>query len=365
MKLLYALILAVLAVFYVMYADLFSFLLLLTFAAVPAVELILLMVSAKLTKISVVENTIFSRRGVPCRLQFEIRSSSFLPFVCADAELVCVNGYEMKPIRMKTEFHIAPHSCSRIDFSVCSMHCGAVYVRLRRVRIYDALRLFSITKKVPEDAIVMYVFPNVYELNPPMENNFEPSGDSEEYIPSKKGDDPSEIFALREWQAGDRVNRIHWKLSSKLDTYIVKELSENRRTTVLILTELMVRKGHVSEDMDELLDTAASAAAFLDDESIPYEMGMYRASTSDIFSVPITSEESSCIYYAELFRENVYFDKPFALMCCTEAHNAYSHVIYITADNGQLTAEYLSRLGAKGGLTTIHAGGISSQKLEK
>ena len=37
--------------------------------------------------------------------------------------------------------------------------------------------------------------------------------ESDSYSTIKGGDDPSEVFAIREYREGDRLQRIHWKLS--------------------------------------------------------------------------------------------------------------------------------------------------------
>lgn len=49
--------------------------------------------------------------------------------------------------------------------------------------------------------------------------------DAEQYDPNVNGDDPAEIFKVREYQKGDRQNYIHWKLSARRDMLIVKEQS--------------------------------------------------------------------------------------------------------------------------------------------
>lgn len=46
--------------------------------------------------------------------------------------------------------------------------------------------------------------------------------DSDRFSLYKKGDDPSEIFDIRDFKDGDRFQQIHWKLSSKTGHYMVK-----------------------------------------------------------------------------------------------------------------------------------------------
>lgn len=49
--------------------------------------------------------------------------------------------------------------------------------------------------------------------------------DGQQYHPQISGDDPSETLKLREYQKGDRLNRVHWKLSAKNESMIVAEMS--------------------------------------------------------------------------------------------------------------------------------------------
>ncbi len=51
------------------------------------------------------------------------------------------------------------------------------------------------------------------------------------------GDDPGETYDIREYQPGDSIRQIHWKLSGKLDDIMIREKSFPVDDTVLILAE--------------------------------------------------------------------------------------------------------------------------------
>ncbi len=76
------------------------------------------------------------------------------------------------------------------------------------------------------DSATITVMPKLYEipliLTP---NAMIFNGDSDEYHSEKSGDDPSEIFNVREYRDGDKIRSIHWKQSAKADTLMVKEMS--------------------------------------------------------------------------------------------------------------------------------------------
>ncbi len=61
--------------------------------------------------------------------------------------------------------------------------------------------------------------------------------DSDEYSMRKAGYDPSETFAIREYQPGDRIRQIHWKLTEKFDSLMVRDYGLPIQNTVLLLLE--------------------------------------------------------------------------------------------------------------------------------
>ena len=58
-----------------------------------------------------------------------------------------------------------------------------------------------------------------------LDKNMTGASQEEGMIQNRKGNDPSEIFDIREYVPGDDIRSIHWKLSSKTDTLILKEAS--------------------------------------------------------------------------------------------------------------------------------------------
>lgn len=57
------------------------------------------------------------------------------------------------------------------------------------------------------------------------------------YSGNRPGDDPGETYDIREYQPGDSIRQIHWKLSGKLDDIMIREKSFPVDDTVLILAE--------------------------------------------------------------------------------------------------------------------------------
>lgn len=110
-----------------------------------------------------------------------------------------------------------------------SKYCAQYMFFLKKAKIYDIFQIFS--KKVPvfEDACAregITVLPECFALAGwPVRPNPNVMVEGEVYSNIKSGDDASEIFDIRDYVPGDKLNRIHWKLTGKLERLMVKEFA--------------------------------------------------------------------------------------------------------------------------------------------
>lgn len=105
------------------------------------------------------------------------------------------------------------------------------------IRCYEWTNFWYLRLKVEKQQQVM-IFPAVYETNIKVgirTRLFWADGD--QYHPQLSGDDPSETLELREYQKGDRMNRIHWKLSAKNDKLIIAELGMPMGCNIVIFLD--------------------------------------------------------------------------------------------------------------------------------
>lgn len=72
-------------------------------------------------------------------------------------------------------------------------------------------------------------------------------GEADVYDDFHPGDDPSEIFGVREFRAGDKMQSIHWKLSAKSDDLLVRENSQPKACPLVFLLE----PPHMKKEMEK------------------------------------------------------------------------------------------------------------------
>ncbi len=140
-----------------------------------------------------------------------------------------------------------------VDLLYNSLHSGSLVFTVDEVRVYDFLMLFSLKAKIRDNnSCSITVLPSAGSIAVPSSIRSETAGESNEYSKRFAGDDPSEIFDIRDYREGDRIRRIHRWLSEKYNTIIVKDFGEPISESVLILVDFS-ENADFSESILDLL----------------------------------------------------------------------------------------------------------------
>ena len=114
--------------------------------------------------------------------------------------------------------------------------CGEIRFHCERIQIRDVLRLFSMKiSPFPELSTVCY--PVRMEVQAEISGAEYGISREEGQTLNRKGNDPSEMFDIREYVPGDDIRSIHWKLSSKTEELILRQASEPSHYDVAILPD--------------------------------------------------------------------------------------------------------------------------------
>lgn len=114
--------------------------------------------------------------------------------------------------------------------------CGQMEFAAETVWGEDILGLFHISAgEISRRSCICY--PRRIKLR--LDNAVKTTGlpKTEGIMQNKKGNDPSEMFDVREYVPGDDIRSIHWKLSCKADELILREPSDPSHYRVAILAD--------------------------------------------------------------------------------------------------------------------------------
>lgn len=208
-------------------------------------------------------------KGKPVLCKFVVRNRYLLPTPRVKATLEYENmlgGYGTKA-REKLRFPVGFAAEAEIPLTVSFPYCGQLRLQARRLFVSDLLGLFMLPvlcgKASPR---TVYVTPDQVELFCTAEEGVDLGQESTMYSTRKPGNDPSEIFRLREYRPGDRPHAIHWKLSARLDRLMVREFGLPLNASTHYLVELGPEAG--LRQADRLLDALISLAMPLTEEGV-------------------------------------------------------------------------------------------------
>ena len=253
---------AVLSVLYLQVQALYIFVVLLLF---PILMLIQVMyVRKRLTVFISAQSKIAIERGDGIHIKLTVKNRSVLPVACMKIKVLYGNDFLEGITKQVFMVSIAGKSEKSVDLAIRSTHTGLVRVMIGRVKVYDYIRLFSRKLKTSGE-VTIPVLPEIIGID---SDALIPEPDfieSDTFSKTKPGDDPSEIFEIREYKEGDRIHRIHWKLSGKKDTIMVKDYSlpVANSATILVDTTLPEDEVNILRYVDTLMETVASVSYYL------------------------------------------------------------------------------------------------------
>jgi uncharacterized protein (DUF58 family) len=128
------------------------------------------------------------------------------------------------------------------------------------------------------------------------------------------------VTDIREYRPGDRLSRIHWKLTEKLDTLIVKEneaTSSNDFTVLLELYQPSKEECDADPSLGNTLNNAIEEAQAVSLELIgagePFIFMFYNEKTADFAQMRINSRDDLNEAMTRAFYAGCYDKKDLAL----------------------------------------------------
>lgn len=236
-------------------------------------------------------------------LTITLHNATFFPL----PHVECVYRIESPfyPGKEAVTYVLPATSGSDTDFllPVTYTHCGLFQVKLLSLKVYDYLHFVSFTKEtdIQRQIIILPCSTTEVSYHPELYGE----GFDEYESSDQRGNVSSNVTDIREYQPGDRLQKIHWKLSAKIDKLMVKENEATSSHQFYVLLELFY-----DEERPNLLDQAIEYAYSLSKELLnakeTFFLGFYRTAAGDFASYPIYTEDDLIAALCEAFYETPY-----------------------------------------------------------
>ncbi|MBO6016260.1 MAG: DUF58 domain-containing protein [Lachnospiraceae bacterium] len=214
-------------------------------------------------------------------------------------------------------------------FPVTYTKLGCYQIQLLQLTVYDYLHLFRFCVQEGAHAEV-WIMPTATDSFEP-EDSFYSEGFDEFDEVNGKGFVQNDVSDVREYIPGDRLQKIHWKLSGKLDKLMVKEASAGAMHCFIVLPELY-QSGQAQDPdtIDPALENAHAVCCALQRHNEPVFLMIYSIKKEDFVSFQIQTNEDIQLAFTQIFYEKPYRDKQLALDLFRASTPMKGTVIHVT-----------------------------------
>lgn len=334
-KLLYLILLLISVIFYILYSEILSLYLLIFIAALPVFMALLSILARFLIKADMKPHSDTSVKNSKTGFELTVKNRSPFPFSNCIIRIEYFNSILSCGDEMTVEIPVHAFSEQKVNFYLSSDYCGLLYVRIVSAKIFDFIKLFSCTIK-PKKQYTVTILPEIHQLSSHNQIKMINSEESDIFSKHKSGDDPSEIFDLKEYIPGDKPNRIHWNLSLKQDDLIVRHYSMPINSSILLILDFCGDCSHSDiKSLDSAAETAFSLALYLTGNGIPFKFAYYSDKLKREIIVPVSSENDIRSIFEKIFTDGPCIETDFAA-ALREISCEYSRIYYVTTSEHNL-----------------------------
>lgn len=185
-------------------------------------------------KLSVKKDVAEQKENLP--IQISVENQSMFPII---AKIIVTYRYvaDSKVQKISYPVRLDGKKSIILDSSLTGENCGKLQIGISRIKVFDMWGFFSFTRREKESQSIL-IMPKPYPVNLTVSSRTKwfPI-DGESYARDRSGDDSAEIYEVREYRAGDRMQKVHWKLSAKEDDLYIKEFSYPLGAAVVLMLE--------------------------------------------------------------------------------------------------------------------------------
>lgn len=281
-------------------------------------------------------------KGKPTEVTLYMENDDLFPIFLCTAVISVENQLTGTKKNIEKKLALFTRQKKSYTFQLVEESCGCVQIRLTDLYISDPLNLF---KKNIKDNVQTgtehFVLPQITELSMRKDELDRYDMESYRYSQSRKGDDPSEMFGIKNYMPGDNIKAIHWKLSGKMDEPVIREFGLPIENKVLIIADKGMHKEEVltPEAITEVTETYLSVLYTLAKQGLQHDAGWYNYSQHEFECRKISTAEDVYTLMPYLLSSPFRIDELSGAEHYIEAdiEKNYASYIYITANRNEET----------------------------
>lgn len=276
-----------------------------------------------------------SEKGCSLRGTVAVENKSRFPFPVLRAMVETKNLLTGESSLCAVPVAVPPKKKVLAEFAFTSEHCGKVEVSVKQILVFDFFGMIGLPRP-RECSAPALILPELFPMDITVVKSGVTEPECDTYSPYKAGNDPSETFGIRDYESGDPLRSIHWKLTGKFDRMVIREAGLPVNESVLILFERIcpLEKNFSSPAVRNALgEIMISLSQRLTEMGLAHTVGWLRAENGTFVGHRIDSEESFQLLMAEILSvfEQKGSEDTIEGYLKTNDHDRYSNIVYISS----------------------------------
>ena len=218
----------------------------------PIVLLVYVLLARRALSARMISTTVTTEKNTPYTYEFRIdnRSPLAIPFI--DARMSIPQSNSVRCTERTVRLSLAPMTHYHVKNTVSFRFRGTYDIGVKCFYVYDFFRIFRVRVDV-ESLATVYVLPRRLTLDETSAHSV--SDDTARTVRSPLVVDKLEVSDIRDYRNGDSLKSIHWKLSSKSETFIVKDYNTGTSNQTVVFCDMTP---HFPDEPPKKKATAAS-----------------------------------------------------------------------------------------------------------
>ncbi|MBQ3869883.1 MAG: DUF58 domain-containing protein [Clostridia bacterium] len=206
-------------------------------SALPFIELIYILTGKAAVRAYLQCDTERAEKKSTVNYSLSVDNRSPLPFPFVEAEFILPDEVRLSCVDHDCVLSLLPFGKYADDRRMVFIYRGYYVIGIKSVYIYDLLKFFRIRISGVNEADV-FIVPRRLDLGFGTERG---ATDAPSARTEAAGYDRSEQTDIKEYAAGDPMKNIHWKLSGKTQSLMVKKFGSETGRSTYVFTDMCAR----------------------------------------------------------------------------------------------------------------------------
>lgn len=260
----------------------------------PWASMIYALIARNSLKIYMLSDTTVTEKNKPFSYEFRLINEAFLPYPFIDAYIKLPRRSSVRTTERCVRIGMPPMSNYTVKGTVQFRFRGTYEIGVTSFYVYDFFRIFRVRSPINTFTTV-YVLPRKLTLD--AGDAFSVSDSAQRTVKAPYAFDKLEVSDIRDYQPGDSLKSIHWKLSSKSEEFIVNDYNTGSADVSYIFCDMSAHFPEYAPDKPfvnpfEVKDEAGESAPEAEKAEEPAEAPAEETPADEAVAEEVPAEEA-------------------------------------------------------------------------